>query len=186
MALRTPTCPSCTSQLTLTSKDELDTWNCNEGHGLGMVMHEAYGILQDDEIQQIWDQTKSSTQQSPRACPICERAMLAIEVAYDADEILEGTEHDGENEGSVWLDVCDPCQLIWFDSGELELLPTDLENAAPSPQVLEMESQVRAAFSESYMSAVRSRTEDGFTERVYNAVLNREPQTGLISRLRRR
>ena len=45
-----PKCPLCDSGLKLGKSGEVDAWSCPTGHALGIMISEAYGRVQDDEI----------------------------------------------------------------------------------------------------------------------------------------
>lgn len=97
---------------------------------------------------------------------MCTRGMSPIEMAYDSDEVAEGDHGDGDDEGSVWLDVCEPCQVIWFDTHELTSLPKDAPNPQPTDQELEAVAQIRQDFGNSYATSVRERSDQELAERI--------------------
>lgn len=169
MRLRTPTCPSCTTPLVLTTTGDLDAWSCTMLHGMAVTLNEAHGQLQNDEISQIWKSTRE-TSGGTRPCPICALKMSSVEVAIDDDEAAEGEAGDKPAIGTAWLDVCEPCQLFWFDTGELAQFPMDLPDAEPTAQELASVATVTEQFGAAYVEAVNARDAGDFTERVYRVV----------------
>lgn len=169
MSLRTPTCPSCTTALVLTTTGSLDAWSCPMMHGVAVTLNEAHGQLQNDEIAQIWKSTRESSG-GTRPCPICSLKMSSIEVAIDADEAAEDEAGDGPTTGTTWLDVCEPCQLLWFDTGEIEQFPADLPDAEPTLQEVSAVAAMTEQFGNAYVEAVNNREAGTFTERVYRVV----------------
>lgn len=175
MSLRSPSCPSCDSDLSLTSTGELDAWHCPMLHGAAITLTEAHGRLQEDEIGELWAATRQSwgaesVSGGTRSCPICTVAMTSILVSVDADEADDGECADGEDSASVWIDVCEPCQLIWFDRGELEVFPVDVVDAEPSAEEVASIAQVVDGFGAAYAAAVSAREASTFTERAYRFV----------------
>ena len=53
-------CPECRSALAAVTEDGFDTWQCKDGHGIGVTLSETYGRLQEDEIQAIWAAAESA------------------------------------------------------------------------------------------------------------------------------
>jgi hypothetical protein len=171
MSLSVPVCPSCGEALTLTHQGQLDTWVCPAGHGLGATLSEAYEVAQEDELAQLWQLARAATpSNSARRCPICERAMVSVEVPYDPDEAEDGQPGDLEPIGSVWVDVCLDDQLIWFDDGELQAFPTDLPDPEPTEAELEGAAKIRASFGQSIVDSSHARESGQLTERIYQRI----------------
>lgn len=176
MSLRPPQCPSCASPLDLTTSGELDSWRCPLLHGVAITLTEAHGRLQEDEIADLWQETREgasasvSTSGGTRSCPICSLAMTSVLVSADVDEATKGQPGDQPEVGSAWLDVCEPCQLIWFDSGEMEQFPLDLADPEPTRAELDALAELTDDFGEAYVRAAHDRDEDTFTERAYRVV----------------
>lgn len=171
MSLRTPNCPACRAALVKTAEGELDTWVCPSGHGLAMTLSEAHGRLQDDEVAELWKLTRTiAVSAAARPCPMCEGPMDAVELPYDGDESREGDFGDGANLGSEWLDVCESCQVIWFDAGELDALPADRPNAEPTDTELAHVSEITAAFGQQIVDAAHNAEAQRLTERIYRRI----------------
>ena len=99
--------------------------------------------------------------------------MVRFALGYDDDEIPEGEPGDGPDLGSVELDVDVEHQFIWFDAGELDELPHDLENAPPSAEVLAREAEIRARFAADIDAALDARDDDELSERMYQRLARR-------------
>ena len=157
----------------LTHTGELDTWVCPMSHGLAMTLTESYGRLQEDEIGSLWQLARAAESVGQRHCPMCDRAMVAIDVGYDDDEVAEGRAGDGADLGSAWLDVCEPCQLIWFDAGELEHFPLDRPNAQPTEAELSAVERIRSDFGQRLVDEAHAVEAQALTERIYQRIARR-------------
>lgn len=125
-------CPECRSALAAVTEDGFDTWQCKDGHGIGVTLSETYGRLQEDEIQAIWTAAKSAPRSSLKS-PALGHPMVAITVIVDEDEI-PGNEGTGAR--PVTLDVAVDEQFLWFEVVDLEHMPADLPNPRPSADEL--------------------------------------------------
>ena len=113
--LPAPACPSCRSDLALTADGDFDAWICPQGHGLAFTLSEAYARLADDDIHTIWAAAKTAPH-GTHGCPMCEQTMVAVPCE------------------AITLDVCVTDEVLWFDRGELEVLPPDQPAPAPSAE----------------------------------------------------
>lgn len=174
MSYAEPTCPDCPTPLVLTHTGTLDSWVCPTGHGLALTLTESYEQLQEDEIRQLWQLVRHpGATDAARCCPMCEQTMRLVDVEYDSDEALEGEAGDGPAEGSVELDVCEPCQVLWFEQGELQAFPEDLPDPEPSAEELQAIAQIRETFGQSLVEAYDAREASQVTERIYRRFLGR-------------
>jgi Zn-finger nucleic acid-binding protein len=62
-------------------------------------------VILPETLQRAWSLTIGRVRKSLLRCPGCARAMNVVPT-------------DG-----VVIDMCRPCQLVWFDPGELDALP---------------------------------------------------------------
>lgn len=163
MSLAEPTCPTCSAPLTLTHSGELDTWVCPQHHGVAMTMSEGYRHLQDDELESLWELARSATPTAQaRLSPLTGRPMVSVILPYDSDEVPGAP----APQGTVTLDVDADEQLIWFDAGEFEALPTDLPNAEPTPEELAEVESIRARYGEAIVTDSHDRTSHELAERI--------------------
>ena len=118
----------------------MDFWMCEQNHGVALTLSEAYETAQEDEMRLLWLLATGKRpdvghpRPSTRGCPGCAAKMVTVDLPYDDDEVDEGEEGDGENLGSIEVEVCTICQFVWFDAGELEELPADLPDPEPTPE----------------------------------------------------
>ena len=151
------TCPTCGAQLALTPDGSFDSWVCPAGHGLAATLSELYERAQEDDIRALWQVARAASPvEGARACPMCARPMIAINSPVDADEVPEGADGDGPTTAEVPLDVCVADEVVWFEAGELEAMPADLEDPEPSAQELAALAKIRAEFSKAYDEALRT------------------------------
>ncbi len=180
-AVTAPSCPICATELQLGSHGTLDHWSCAAGHGLAMTLTESYERLQEDEIALLW-QTARRAPAGPLPSPFDGRPMVRFSFGYDDDEVPEGEPGDGPDLGTVEVDVDLENQFIWFDAGELDVLPEDLPDAPPSPEELAKVAEIRERFSAELGDALAARDDGELTERFYHRVA-RNP--GALRRLDR-
>ena len=180
MSLSTPRCPSAGEALVLSHRGDLDLWACPASHGAAVTLTETYGQLQEDEIHDLWALTRAAPA-GPRPCPMCERPMAVLDVPYDADEIEQGAPGDAPDDGSVLLDVCADCQVIWFDAGEYEAFPADLTDAAPTDAENARLAEIRATFGADIERDLRERNSD-VTDRAYSIIARHPKALAVLSR----
>ena len=164
-----PHCPTCGTELQLGSSGSLDHWSCTSGHGLAMTLSESYERLQEDEIALLWQRARAGTA-GPLPSPFDGRPMVRVEMAFDDDEVPEGEPGDGADTGTVVVDVDVENQFIWFDADELDELPTDLEDAPPTPEQLAAEAEITARFGAGIEAAAEEREGHELSERLYRRV----------------
>lgn len=144
-------CPQCRTTLAAVAYGDFDTWECKDGHGVGITLTEAYGHFQEDEIRAIWQAAKSAPQSSLRS-PALGQPMVAVTVAVDDDEV-EGSPAGGSR--LVTLDVAPDEQFLWFHVVDFKAMPADLPNPAPSADELAKLEQIRAQSREAIAADTR-------------------------------
>ena len=101
-------------------------------------------LAQPDRVRDLVKATWGQKEAAGRPCPGCRSAMSLVAL--------------GEQEPRLWLDVCRPCQMVWFDRAELasfappEAAPT--ASAAPKP---ELPMEAKLAFAKMQIEADRKR-----------------------------
>jgi len=84
-------------------------WVCPECDGRAATLPLLRRLIAPAFIRALWQQASTEGHPARRACPCCEGRMKEI---------------SGETPGgTVFLDICPSCQLLWFDPGELATLP---------------------------------------------------------------
>jgi len=104
-------CPICKTDLRRNYIHGGITFICDKCHGK-MV---AFTMLRknfccQDAINDLWRQAAQGGNTLLR-CPYCQKQMKTITV-QEGEDVFE-------------LDICMPCQQIWFDPGEMEKIPTE-------------------------------------------------------------
>jgi len=99
--------------------------------------------------------------------------MAQATIDIDDDELVDD---DATPVGpTIEVDVCTTCQMLWFDTGELEALPADLQDAEPTPEEIAQTRSITAKWSKEMdeILAARESIEDNDTvhERFTNAML---------------
>lgn len=171
-------CPKCRTSLLPVTKGDFDTWECADGHGVGLTLTEAYGHFQEDEIHAIWKAAKNGPKSSLQS-PALGQPMVAVTVAVDDDEI-KGNEGPGSR--LVTLDVAPDEQFLWFHVGDFHSMPGDLPNPLPSAEELARVEVIRAQAKDFVAGQAESATSTvGY--RVANRVAARLGLTALMNRL---
>jgi hypothetical protein len=140
-----PTCPTCQAVLVLGANGYDTFWSCPNGHGAACTMTAAYGHVQEDEIQAIWQGSKDAAA-GERPCPMCGAPMVDVSVGVDADEATAGQPGDGTGTVTARIAVCREDELFWLDATVIGQLPKDVPNPAPSPVDEHALEAVRATF----------------------------------------
>lgn len=84
-------------------------WVCPECDGRAATLPLLRRLITPECIRALWQQANTEGQPARRTCPCCQGHMKEI---------------SGEtSQGTVFLDICPHCQLLWFDQGELATLP---------------------------------------------------------------
>ncbi len=102
-------CPTCEEAL-LRTRNELGTyWVCEKCKGRAVSLAVLRKAVEPFFISELWERVRKGIGDRRRSCPSCGKLMIQVPA-----EALEG---------SVLLDVCAACQLVWFDERELEGAP---------------------------------------------------------------
>lgn len=120
---RTPHCPTCGAELHLETGD-LPAWLCPAGHGVAATLPAARKRVDDEVVTRAWAEARKASA-GERSCPFCTKPMTPV--AWTVDDV--------QPPASVVLDLCRADQLLWFDVGELELLPQQLQVADDDDEV---------------------------------------------------
>lgn len=109
------TCPHCAIKLQPTKYGDKVAWTCAACSGASFNLAVLRDEIDHAVVAQFWQQARSAALAAAR-CPSCRRAMRLI--AHRAAR------------ASLDADICVPCQLVWLDGGELEVI----QQAAPRRQ----------------------------------------------------
>jgi Zn-finger nucleic acid-binding protein len=113
-------CPSCRRQLDETRFAFGRFWRCETCGGRAITVELLRRTFTAESINPLWLHAIASEGQMGRPCPQCARQMLKVSFS---------------DPGSMQIDVCRFCHLVWFDRGEVEnLTPRPIKpEAAPLP-----------------------------------------------------
>jgi Zn-finger nucleic acid-binding protein len=165
-----PQCPQCAADLRLAVRGKLDAWVCPAGHGAGFTLSELHERAQEDELARLWERAKIAAA-GRHACPMCNLQMVSVTIGVDADEAVGG-EGDTADSARVTLDVCREDQFIWFDPGELDELPADLQDPKPSAGELAQIDRITTAYERELDEAYE---DDSLLGRFADRVAKRHP-----------
>jgi Zn-finger nucleic acid-binding protein len=168
-----PSCPACDAPLEARKEGELDFWSCPVGHGVGFTMSEAYGRVQEDEIERLW-QASASAPLGTAPCAWCGVPMARVTVGVHPDEAREGEPGDGPDTRELTVDVCREDQFFWFDPGELDQLPNDLPDPVPSAEEQREIDEILAEYDRALAEAAKA-GDGGPLDRLADPLARRHP-----------
>ncbi len=102
------TCPNCQERLTRTRSVHGVSWRCRSCGGRMEGVALLRKLIEPQFVNQLWQRALAATA-GARGCPSCTRKMREVTVR--------------EPDGSLTLDVCAACHLVWFDPAEYERSP---------------------------------------------------------------
>ena len=80
------------------------------------------------------------------------------------------------------VDLCPPCQVLWFDGNELAGLPADQPDVAPSAEELARVDEIRHLFGEAIETAAEARGNGQLAERLISFAARRPTIAKLLRR----
>ena len=110
-------CPSCGTELNRTAGKRGVVWLCVKCKGRAMNVSLLRQLVERTQFNRMWQMAWKAPQLSERLCPSCQRLMVETPVNPPPDPLV--------------LDVCKPCQFVWFDPSEFEKMPAAPPPAAP-------------------------------------------------------
>ena len=110
-------CPACKTSLYAKGTPQGVLWKCEKCSGTAANLAVLRKYLNSDIVREFWLRTISESTPSDRKCPSCAQALRAFTTCRDNRRLS--------------LDLCQHCQLIWFDRSELEAFP-QAESVPPS------------------------------------------------------
>ena len=115
-------CPNCDLELVRQTSTEGIFWGCSRCDGRSIGIGLLRRSVSRDYVNTLWNDAMG---ESGRACPVCTQSMLRASV--------------GSGAGSVDLDVCKRCRLVWFDGGELDRAPGGASAVVRRPDLADEE-----------------------------------------------
>jgi membrane associated rhomboid family serine protease/Zn-finger nucleic acid-binding protein len=111
-------CPRCNQALFLLEEPGGVSWECQVCGGKAMGVGLLRKTIGEQQTAHIWSKQFTGASRDGGVCPMCCRTMREISVEMP--------------KGPLTLDVCQPCNFVWFDAGECEFIPPP----PPAPHVL--------------------------------------------------
>ena len=103
-------CPRCGAELAQTLYEKRIGFACPEGHGIALTVGAVRSLCGSRElVDLLWCRSGAADARGGAPCPVCRKPMRVVTLDVEGMDIE--------------LDVCRPCQEIWFDPHELEALP---------------------------------------------------------------
>lgn len=140
-------CPRCRTGLTLEKEPTGLAFTCPRGHGDALTVPVLRKRLARTTVNTLWQTARTARQRSTVRCPSCENTTAPVplpraavrspasppDAPTDTEGTTAATEAPTPSEATatddVVVDACALCQVVWFDTGELEALPP----APPEP-----------------------------------------------------
>ena len=133
-------CPSCNAPLSAQALSGGRNLTCPRCGGHAVALAVLRRAADHRRVAAMWRDATTQREATGAPCPTCTQPMNLVAL--------------GEQEPRLWLDVCRPCQQVWFDGGELERLTVE----APPPvaaQARELPMEARVLLAK--MGAERAR-----------------------------
>jgi membrane associated rhomboid family serine protease/Zn-finger nucleic acid-binding protein len=111
-------CPRCNQALFRLEEPGGISWECQVCGGKAMGLGLLRKTIGEQQTAQIWSKQFADANKEGCACPICTHTMHEVTVEMP--------------KGPLTLDVCQPCNFVWFDGGECAYIPPP----PPAPHIL--------------------------------------------------
>jgi Zn-finger nucleic acid-binding protein len=103
------TCPLCRESLTIQSTRHGNVYKCPSCKGAMANLAVLRGSVGHGLINSFWREANIYGKSSEKNCPLCQKPMVMFVANPDASTLS--------------LDICNQCQLIWFDKNGFEEVP---------------------------------------------------------------
>lgn len=110
-------CPRCGKPLRLEKDPHGALWRCPQCSGVAANLAVLRRHLEEDVARDFWRRASQASVPSGKHCPSCSKPLREFVAVHEKQ--------------SLRLDLCRPCQFMWFDPGELETFP-ESKKAQPS------------------------------------------------------
>jgi Zn-finger nucleic acid-binding protein len=111
-------CPRCCKPLNLEKHIQGGLWRCPQCHGVAANLAVLRRRLEEEVARDFWLKAGRASVPSKRHCPSCSKPLREFVARHEKQ--------------SLHLDLCRPCQLMWFDRGEMEVFPKPQKKQPPS------------------------------------------------------
>ena len=118
-------CPNCQAGLVCSRADGEPFWSCSKCGGRAVWFSWLRKQGAQELIAELWSPAHEARGECKRPCPLCDKLMLSVPTPLAAKALL--------------LDLCKPCQLVWFNPTEYEQVlkdysePTEEKERRTSP-----------------------------------------------------
>ena len=102
-------CPTCNVLLQAQKLEGIRLWKCATCGGFAISLPIVRKGLNSKTFKKIWQKISSGETEAGRPCPGCKKPLSVVEA-------------DGQA-GSIMIDVCRTCHILWFDDNEYSDLP---------------------------------------------------------------
>ncbi len=136
-----PLCPTCSTPLRTIRQREGIYFLCDQCSGRAVTVPQIRRVAGDLFATKLLRKINTEKQIGERRCPFCSRNMSRFTLD---DPVLV-------------LDGCRPCNLVWFDPNEFEVLP---EQGPANPHELPQRAREAIALYQVQQMAGRARAED--------------------------
>ena len=102
-------CPTCRTSLNAMRVPAGLLWTCRTCAGTAVNSAVLRRYLKNETVNELWRTAMTQSTPSQRACPSCRQALRVFAASRD--------------ERRISLDLCKACQLMWFDTNELDAFP---------------------------------------------------------------
>ena len=111
------TCPTCNVLLQAQRPEGLRLWKCDSCGGFAISLPIVRKGLNTKTFKEIWQKLSSGETEKGRPCPGCKKPLSVVAA--------------GGKGGSILIDVCRSCHLLWFDDKEYSELPKVMPQIVP-------------------------------------------------------
>jgi len=113
-------CPQCGASLVRSQTPAGIFWLCPRADGRAVTVSLLRRTVKAETVSALWAGTFQPDAPRQRPCPSCRQPMQAIAAPLPGRPFV--------------LDVCQPCQFVWFDAREFEAMPAPPPPAPPKPE----------------------------------------------------
>ena len=99
-------CPTCSGRLCRSRTRDGKVYPCLSCGGRAVALGVLRTSAKPDFLRRLRHKAAHTPIEEAKSCPLCERAMAKVNFAAHDDGVV--------------LDLCRPCQIIWFDPTEYE------------------------------------------------------------------
>lgn len=135
-------CPRCQEPLQRYRSFAGLVWQCRRCGGRAVALSVLRKAVEKRTIRAIWVTATQGGTRSQLRCPSCRKPMRQASTGAGA---------------SVTLDVCELCQFVWTDAGELEQMPLAPPPSPPTKPHLTQKAKEAGAVAK--VEALRDRAQ---------------------------